>query len=99
MKRILWLLLLVSTIATAQKKKKAQIKADNLVITSLKSNIGFLADDKLEGRRTGTAGEKLAYEYISKKFEEAGLEPKGENGTFIQQFDVNEGKELKPSTA
>ena len=98
MKRILWLLLLVSTIATAQKKKKAQLKADNLVITSLKSNIGFLADDKLEGRRTGTAGEKLAYEYISKKFEEAGLEPKGENGSFIQQFEVSEGREIKPAS-
>jgi aminopeptidase YwaD len=102
MKRIFWLLLLVSTIATAQKNKKAklkaQLKADNMVLAALQSHIGFLADDKLEGRRTGTAGEKLAYEYISKKFEEAGLEPKGENGTFIQQFDVNEGRELKPAT-
>jgi len=98
MKRILWLLLLVSTIATAQKKKKAQLKADNLVINSLKSHIGYLADDKLEGRRTGTAGEKLAYEYISKKFEEAGLQPKGENGSYIQPFDVVEGKEIKPAT-
>ena len=102
MNRIFWLLLLVSTIASAQKNKKAklkaQIKADNVVLTSLRTHIGFLADDKLEGRRTGSAGEKLAYEYISKKFEEAGLEPKGENGTFIQQFEVNEGKELKPAT-
>jgi aminopeptidase YwaD len=103
MKRIFWLLLLVSTIASAQKNKKAklkaQIKADNMVLTSLKGHIGFLADDKLEGRRTGSAGEKLAYEYISQKMEEAGLQPKGENGTFIQQFDVNEGKELKPATS
>ena len=98
MKRIFWLLLLVSTIATAQKKKKAQLKADNLVVNSLKSHIGYLADDKLEGRRTGTAGEKLAYEYISKKFEEAGLQPKGENGTYIQSFEVMEGKEIKPAT-
>ena len=98
MKRIFWLLLLVSTIATAQKKKKAQIKADNLIITSLQSHIGFLADDKLEGRRTGSAGEKLAYEYISKKFEEAGLSPKGENGTYIQPFEVNEGKEINAAT-
>lgn len=99
MKRIFWLLLLVSTVCSAQKNKKAQLraqqKADKAVITSLQSHIGYLADDKLEGRRTGSAGEKLAYEYISKKMEEAGLEPKGENGTFIQQFDVVEGRELK----
>ena len=103
MKRIFWLLLLFSTITSGQKNKKAklkaQIKADNMVLTSLKGHIGFLADDKLEGRRTGTAGEKLAYEYMSKKFEEAGLEPKGENGSFIQAFDVNEGRELKSSTS
>lgn len=102
MKRIFWLLLLVSTICTAQKNKKAQIKAqqkaDKMVLTALQSHIGFLAHDKLEGRRTGSAGEKLAYEYISKKFEEAGLMPKGENGTFIQQFEVNEGREIKPET-
>ena len=60
MKRIFWLLLLFSTITSGQKNKKAklkaQIKADNMVLTSLKGHIGFLADDKLEGRRTGTAG-------------------------------------------
>ena len=102
MKRIFWLLLLVSTIASAQKNKKAQqkaqLKADKMVVAALQGHIVFLADDKLEGRRTGTAGEKLAYEYISKKFEEAGLITKGEHGTFIQQFEVNEGREIKPAT-
>ena len=98
MKHIFWLLLLIATVGSAQKKKKAQIKADNLIISSLKNHIGFLADDKLEGRRTGTAGEKLAYEYISKQFEDAGLMAKGENGTYIQDFDVLEGREIKPET-
>jgi hypothetical protein len=102
MKRIFWLLLLVSTVGFAQKNKKArvkaQIKADKLVVTALQGHIGFLADDKLEGRRTGTAGEKLAYEYISKKMEEAGLMPMGENGTYIQEFEVNEGKQINPAT-
>ena len=95
--------MLFSTICTAQKNKKAQIKAqqkaDKIVLTALQTHIGFLADDKLEGRRTGSAGEKVAYEYISKKFEEAGITPKGENGSFIQQFEVNEGREIKPATS
>ena len=99
MKWIFWLLLLISTVGTAQKKKKAQIKADNLVINALQNHIGFLADDKLEGRRTGTAGEKLAYEYISKQFEASGLTAKGENGTYIQSFEVHEGKQINPSTS
>ncbi|MBK8494414.1 MAG: M20/M25/M40 family metallo-hydrolase [Chitinophagaceae bacterium] len=98
MKPILWLLLLISTVGSAQKSKKAALKADKLVVTALQSHVQFLADDKLEGRRTGSAGEKLAYEYISKKFEEAGLAPKGNNGSFIQAFDVREGKEIHPAT-
>ncbi len=99
MKRIFWLLLLISTVGSAQKKKKAQIKADNIVLSNLQNQIGFLADDKLEGRRTGTAGEKLAYEYISKQFEAAGLMAKGENGTYIQDFEVYEGKQIDPSSS
>lgn len=98
MKPILWLLLLISTVGSAQKSKKAALKADKLVVTALQSHVQFLADDKLEGRRTGSAGEKLAYEYISKKFEEAGLAPKGNNESFIQAFDVREGKEIHPAT-
>ena len=98
MKRLLWLLILISTIGSAQKNKKVQIKTDNLVLTALQTHIGFLADDKLEGRRTGTAGEKLAYEYISKQFEAAGLMAKGDNGTYIQKFEVLEGREIKPAT-
>ena len=76
MKRILWLALLISTVGSAQKLKKA----DRQVIANLQSHVGFLADDKLEGRRTGTNGEKLAYEYISKEFEAAGLRAMGGSG-------------------
>lgn len=95
MKRILWLLLLISTAGSAQKLKKA----DKQVISNLQSHIGFLADDKLEGRRTGSAGEKLAYEYISNQFQAAGLIAKGNNGTYIQDFEVNDGKQIDPATS
>ncbi len=57
----------------------------------------FLADDKLEGRRTGTRGEQLAAEYISTQFQKNGLEAKGTNG-FLQPFEINEGKQVLQST-
>ncbi|HMK02661.1 MAG TPA: M28 family peptidase [Ferruginibacter sp.] len=98
MKHFLWLSLLIAFSASAQKTKKADIKADKLVVESLQTHIGYLADDKLEGRRTGSPGEKLAYEYISKQFAAGGLAAKGDNGTYIQQFEVNEGKQIDPST-
>ncbi|MEO6719707.1 MAG: hypothetical protein ABIN67_05035, partial [Ferruginibacter sp.] len=84
MKLSLWLLLLTLQAATAQKIKKA----DKVILASLEQHINYLADDKLEGRRTGTNGEKLAYEYIGKQFTDAGFEPKGENGTYLQSFEV-----------
>jgi hypothetical protein len=94
MKQIFWLVLLFSTVSSAQKIKKA----DKLVLTGLQTHIVFLSDDKLEGRRTGSAGEKTAYEYISKQFADNGLIAKGENGTYVQEFEVNEGKQINPST-
>jgi aminopeptidase YwaD len=94
MKRLLWLSLLCTSFATAQKLKKA----DKVILTNLQTHVSYLADDKLEGRRTGSAGEKLAYEYISNEFTKTGLSPKGDNGTFIQAFEVNEGMQINPSS-
>jgi hypothetical protein len=46
----------------------------------------YLSSDKLEGRLAGTEGEYRAAEYISKKFREWGLEPAGDDGTYLQNF-------------
>ena len=73
-------------------------KGTDPLIKGIKENVEYLASDKLEGRRTGTAGEKLAYEYIEKQFKKAGLKPAGDNGTYIQSFEVNDGKKLIPAT-
>ncbi|MCL7752136.1 M28 family peptidase [Polaribacter sp. Z022] len=53
--------------------------------TRIKEDVHFLASDKLEGRQTGTKGEKAAADYIVKRFKELGLNPKGTEG-FIQPF-------------
>mgnify|MGYP000639514224 CR=1 FL=1 len=88
--RITILLVLLAQTTVAQKLKKK----DKVVFTNLQKHVSFLADDKLEGRRTGTNGEKLAYEYISSEFSKAGLIAKGDNNTYLQAFEVNEGKEV-----
>ena len=94
MTRIFWLLLFISPLVSAQKLKKP----DKLVLENLKIHIGYLADDKLEGRRTGTSGERLAYEYISEQFSKSALLPKGDKGSFIQEFEVNEGRQVNPNS-
>lgn len=67
----------------------------NLDITSnLKKNIEFLASDKLEGRRVGTAGEEKAYKMIVKNFRKAGLTSPTGIKNYLQPFEVSEGKYL-----
>jgi len=80
---------------------QAQNKKENnaTVIASLKKNINYLADDKLEGRRTGTAGEKLAYEFIQNEFRKAGLQTFTANKNYVQEFEVNEGREIGQNTS
>ena len=44
------------------------------------AHIQYLADDKLEGRGTGTEGFAKAATYVTDQFQKAGLQPSGENG-------------------
>lgn len=95
---ILFVLLLFVQDSFAQKKKTPKLsKADKTTIANLQAHIGYLADDRLEGRRAGSNGEKLAGEYISQKFAEAGLQAKGTNG-FFQTFEIYDGKQMNPSS-
>ena len=90
MKRFFYCLLFSTQLATAQKLKKA----DKVIVTNLQTEINYLASDILEGRRTGTQGEKLAYEYLENEFKHAGLQPKGDSGSYLQAFDVQDGKKI-----
>jgi len=82
----------------AQKKKSPKLsKADQAIVANLQSHISYLASDKLEGRRAGTAGEKLAGDYIGQKFQELGLQPKGSDG-FFQSFEIYDGKQINTAT-
>ncbi len=94
MKNIFLILLLFAEAVSAQRLKKS----DKNIIDNLRNEIDYLASDKLEGRRTGTSGEKLAYEYLSDQFKKLGLIPQGDNNTFIQGFGINEGKQILPAT-
>lgn len=86
---ILSAILLIFIAAPAQKLKKA----DKVTIANLQSHVQYLADDKLEGRRAGSPGEKLAMEYISGQFKAIGIQPKGTD-EYYQPFEINEGKEI-----
>src|SRR5687767_8010306 len=92
-KTLVFLFLLSASYVNAQKLKKE----DRQLIAGLQHHIQLLSHDSLEGRRTGTAGEKKAMTYISQQFKAAGLVPKGTDGYF-QPFEVNEGKQISAAT-
>jgi hypothetical protein len=94
MKHFLLFLILAAHTAEAQKLKKA----DKLTVQNLKTHIGYLADDKLEGRRAGSAGERLAADYLSGQFKSIGLIPKGSQGGYEQPFEIVDGKIPTPGT-
>ncbi len=94
MKYVFLLLLLGFQISNAQKLKKA----DKAVIQQLQQHVHFLADDQLEGRRAGSAGERAAADYIIKAFSQAGIAPRGENGGYLQPFSIREGRAIHPSS-
>ena len=49
------------------------------------SHVKILADDKMEGRQTGSEGLRKAEAYVVEQLKHAGLEPAGENGGYYQR--------------
>lgn len=71
-------IVLFLTVLTAC-KNDTDVKTKTVTI---KEDVAFLADDKLEGRQTGSDGELKAAEYIAERFENLGLSAKGTDGYF-----------------
>ncbi|MCB9292165.1 MAG: M28 family peptidase [Lewinellaceae bacterium] len=58
-------------------------------LLGLRVDVVYLSSDLLEGRETGKEGETMAAQYIAHRFQELGLEPKGADGSWYQNFDFN----------
>jgi Zn-dependent M28 family amino/carboxypeptidase len=58
---------------------------DSAPAQRIEADVRYLADDKLEGRDTGTRGYDLAAEYVARRYAELGLKPAGDDGTYFQR--------------
>jgi Zn-dependent M28 family amino/carboxypeptidase len=99
-KKWFWVLLLVPFLGLSQSKRKIRLEAEKqkvALISNLKSHIGYLASDALEGRRTGTAGADAAMDYLVKQYEMMGIGPKG-TSSYLQKFEINEGLHIDAAT-
>ncbi|MCA9051565.1 MAG: M28 family peptidase, partial [Planctomycetaceae bacterium] len=54
-------------------------------------HVEYLCRPQLEGRLTGTKGEKLATNYVALYLETLGLEPAGDDGSWFQEFEFTSG--------
>ncbi len=73
------LLLISFTLGSAQYMGKQ-------VYRNLQAHIKYLSSDELEGRLTGTEGERKAHEYIANQWKKAGISPAGSKG-YLQPFE------------
>jgi hypothetical protein len=74
MKKLSSLLLFVLTVQFSWSQENPAVKYASLITTAdLKENLSILASDALEGRKTGTRGQKMAAAFISFYFEQLGL--------------------------
>ena len=53
--------------------------------TRIEADVRTLADDRMQGRETGTAGFDLAAAHVAERFAEAGLAPGGDDGSWFQE--------------
>ncbi len=50
--------------------------------------VRYLADDALEGRLAGSAGERCAGDYLAREFHRLGLAPAGDSGSYFQSLSL-----------
>ncbi len=65
----------------------------------IRAHVRFLADDLLEGRGTGTRGGDIAAQYIATQFALDGLQPAGDDGSFLQKIHFTGVHTLPATTA
>ncbi len=87
------LLAIPATGLTAGPGKKdgtaAEIRSEDI-----RRHIGNLASEKMQGRLTGTSGERKATDYVARYFQSLKLRPAGDRGTFFQSFEFTSGVKL-----
>ena len=87
MKRLVTILILLSfSISFAQNNPE-------ITKQEIQDHINYLASDELEGRFSGSAGERLAGDYIAEEFESYGLK-KMFGSSYFQEFDFTSNIEL-----
>jgi len=63
------------------------------------AHIDFLASDDMGGRETGTVHSQITGQYVASVYRAAGLEPGGDDGTYLQSYPMSANRTLLDETS
>jgi Zn-dependent M28 family amino/carboxypeptidase len=95
---LLTLILLNPSPLFAQTKRRPPVRTPAPILEqNIRAELGFLASDAMQGRRSGSGYERIAAEYIGSQFRQFGLEPAGDtdsagNKTFVQHVTLDSAR-------
>ncbi len=89
---LLGLALAAAPCAAANPERALEHALARLSADSLRAHVAALADDRMEGRATGTRGYDLAAAYVAGRMKAIGLTPGAAGGSFLQQVPFARGQ-------
>ncbi len=92
-----WDSMMRSKIPNLPKDSAALLFSKTITALDLKTMLYELTSEKCAGRETGYPGQKEAEKYLVSRLKMYGLKPAGDNGTYIQEYKVNEDTLLRCS--
>ncbi|MCP4710521.1 MAG: M20/M25/M40 family metallo-hydrolase [Planctomycetes bacterium] len=85
---IIMLFLIAATLTQVAYPQQTQLQVNG---DRIKSYIQWLARDEMEGRKSGTDGYRIAADWAADNFQQWGLKPAGDDGTYFQQVPIGRG--------
>lgn len=82
---------MTQTPAQAPLPSAVRLAADRISLSQIGSDVEYLASDALRGRDTFSPGLDSAAQYIIRRLIKAGLQPSGDNKTYLQHFALKGG--------
>jgi hypothetical protein len=75
-----------SAFAQAPRTHAPRPTSADITVEDVRTRTYIIADDSMEGRDTGRRGGERSARYIAAELERLGLEPAGDNGTYLQRI-------------
>jgi hypothetical protein len=70
-------------------EQRLYIFSETITPEFLQSHLQVIASDSLQGRATGTEGVEKAADYLADFYNDLGLDPMGDNGSYFQTYRIN----------